>query len=95
MTYRRFFVKVLAPSRRALVDLQKFDFDLFQATARQSGEEYTIEGLLSLEEVERLVDAGYRVLVEEHESKRSRARVEVTDFGSWLQGMQQHLGKEG
>lgn len=88
MPYRRFFVKVLASSKRALVELQRFELDLFQATARQSDEGYTIEGLLSMEEIERVVDAGYRVLVEEDESKRSRAQAEVSDFGSWLQGMQ-------
>jgi hypothetical protein len=71
----RFFVTVFARDRAALRQLADFDLDLFQATARagDEGDEPRIEGLLSLEEIGRLVEAGYRVAVEATESSRSRA----------------------
>jgi hypothetical protein len=80
----RFFVKVFAAGKRQLLELQKFDVDLFQPTARATEAEAVIEGLLTMDEVERLVKAGYRVLVEEESSKRARAR-DVIELGHWLQ----------
>jgi hypothetical protein len=56
---RRYFVTVHAATRQAMVDLASFHFDLFQATARAEGTGGAIEGLLNLDEVARLVDAGY------------------------------------
>jgi hypothetical protein len=79
----RFFVKVLASGKRQLQELQSFDLDLFPPTARAGEKEATIEGLLTLEQVERLVKSGYRVLVEEEASKRARAR-DVVELEEWL-----------
>ncbi|HYV04355.1 MAG TPA: hypothetical protein VFB82_07210 [Blastocatellia bacterium] len=87
---RKFFVTVIAQSKRALVDLQKYDLDVFQPTARSNErKEFTIEGLLTMEEVERLVEGGYRVLVEEESSKRARAPREVIGFEEWIKGMEE------
>lgn len=81
----RYFVKVFASNKRQLLQLQKFDMDLFQATARLARDnEAVIEGLVTLAQVERLVKSGYRVLVEEESSKRSRAR-DVLELEQWLQ----------
>ena len=80
----RYFVKVFASGSRQLLQLQQFDFDLFQPTARAREGEAVIEGLLTLKEVERLVKSGYRVLVEEEASKRARARDSV-ELEQWLQ----------
>jgi hypothetical protein len=78
----KFFVRVIADSRPGLLKLQKHDLDLFQPTSRTDGKEFTIEGLLTLEEIGRLVEDGYRVLVEDAASKRARAHqtVEFTEF---------------
>jgi hypothetical protein len=85
----RFFVKVFAPSRRSLGQLQKFDLDLFQPTARvNERQEFTIEGLLTLEQIGQLVESGYRVLVEEEASKRSRAAQETVEFETWIKQME-------
>jgi hypothetical protein len=87
---RRFFVTVMAADERALRGLQAFDLDLFQPTARLTPEQQAqIEGLLTLEEIGRLVEAGYRVLVEEEMQKRARAREERVDFQQWLRAMEQ------
>ncbi len=81
----RFFVKVYAQSKRALLDLHKYEFDLFQSTARATEDKrFHIDGLLTMEQVERLVRDGYSVLVEHHETRRSRAADEVAEFQQWL-----------
>lgn len=83
---RRYFVTVHAATRQAMVDLASFHFDLFQATARAEGGGGAIGGLLTLDEVAALVDAGYRVTVEEPDLARSRAR-QTSTFADWLEGM--------
>ncbi len=83
---RRFFVTIRARNRSDLVELQKYEFDLFQATAELDKEQTAIQGLLTLEQIERLVVDGYKVLVEEESSKRSRAH-EVTSLKQWLEAM--------
>jgi len=80
----RFFVKVLAPDTTSLRRLQRFDFDLFQATARQTQDKRaTIDGLLTMDEIEKLVLAGYQVLVEEESSKRAHGRNEILTLEQW------------
>jgi len=87
----RFFVTVFARDRAALRQLADFDLDLFQATARPGddgeGEEPRIEGLLSLEEIGRLVEAGYRVAVDATEASRSRAAEQVVQAQDFLKSM--------
>jgi len=80
----RYFVKVFASDKRELLQLQKFDMDLFQPTARVRDNDAVIEGLLTLAQAEQLVQSGYRVLVEEASDKRSRAR-DVVELEQWLQ----------
>ena len=84
----KFFVRVIADSRQDLVKLQKHDVDLFQPTSKTDGKEFTIEGLLTLEEIGRLVENGYRVLVEDHASKRTRAH-ETVEFAEFLKTMEE------
>ena len=85
MSERRYFVTVVARSRQLLRDLSGEDLDLIQATAREIEEgRCTIEGLLTIEEVQRLVDAGYEVVVHEEASKRARAQTETIEFDQWL-----------
>ena len=87
---RRFFVTVLAPSKHALVSLKEYNLDLFQVTAKVTEQnEFAIDGLLNLEEIGRLVEEGYRVVVNEESSKRARARTEVTEFQQWIRGMEE------
>ena len=82
----RYFATVHADTRQTMVDLASFHFDLFQATARADGTGGAIDGLLTLDEVARLVDAGYRVTVEAPDTARSRAR-QTSTFADWLEGM--------
>lgn len=81
----RFFVTVVAAGAQELRDLQRYDFDLFQATARlDAGDQAAIEGLLTLEQVGQLVKDGYRVVVEDEMEKRTIDRHEVVEFEQWL-----------
>ena len=65
--------------------ISKLDVDVFQPTARiTEKQEHAIEGLLTLEEVANLVNNGYRVLVEEDASKRSRATEIITSAEDWI-----------
>jgi hypothetical protein len=82
----RYFVTVQAPTGRAMIKLAEFELDLFQATARETADGGAIEGLLTLEEIGRVVDAGYQVTVEEPDSARSRSH-ETATFDEWLEGM--------
>lgn len=84
---RRYFVTVLSDDPRALRALGKHGFDLFQATAKKTREGGgSIEGLVTLEEVEQLVEDGFKVLIEEESSKRARA-TETVEFAQWLKEM--------
>ena len=81
----RFFVKVFAQDRDSLLRLQKYDYDLFHQSAKQTPDKAaSIEGLLTMPEVEQLVLDGYRVLIEDEASKRSRAK-EILTFEQWRQ----------
>jgi hypothetical protein len=113
---RRFFVTVIAPDRKSLVQLSRYDFDLFRQTAQltstravtlratgaaseiasyqESGQveesnEFVIDGLLYLEEVGKLVDDGYQVLVKQNAAEQSRGNTEVVEFSDWLKGMEE------
>lgn len=97
--HQRFFVTVIAPSLRALKNLREFELDLFLPTTKAGApnigvrqdtkEQHLIEGLLTLEEVGKLVEQGYQVLVEEEMSKRARAHREVIEFSDWIKGVEE------
>jgi hypothetical protein len=82
---RRFFCTIFAQDQKHLIALNRQEVDVFQPTARITDQkEYVIEGLLTLEEVTKLVDNGYRVLVEEDASKRARAMEFITSAEEWI-----------
>jgi carboxypeptidase T len=85
---KKFFVTVFAYSKRDLINLREYDLDLFPQTSRvQEQQEFMIDGLLTLDEVRRLVEGGYRVLVKEESSKKARARGQTVGFQEWIKGM--------
>jgi len=95
---QRYFVVIFAPDAASLRTLQKFELDVFAQTAKRSGGDsaypYSIDGLLSLAEVETVVKAGYQVQIQEPEEKRARGAGAVTDFPQWLTGMTRTLKRE-
>jgi hypothetical protein len=87
---RKFFVTIIAPDKRVLLKLQEYDLDIFQATSRvNERKQFIVEGLLTLEDVGRLVEDGYQVLVEEESSKRARAAREIVQFEEWIKEMEE------
>lgn len=87
---KKFFVTVLAPNQRMFTDLDKFELVLFLQTGQLTEQkQYSIEGLLTLDQIGLLVEYEYQVLVEEQSSKRTRAFQEVIEFSEWLKGMEE------
>jgi hypothetical protein len=87
---QRYFVKILAQDRRSLHNLQDFGLDLFRSTARAREQSlYSIEGMMTLDEVAMLVRSGYRVLVEDLAENRARAATEIISFPQWLEFMEE------
>jgi hypothetical protein len=58
---RRFFVTILAPDARRLREALDLDLDLFAGRSDPTG--HRIDGLITLDDVARLVEGGYQVLV--------------------------------
>lgn len=66
------------------------DLDAYKETDQvNEARDFVIDGLLSLDEVGRLVDVGYQVLVKENDKKRARAQTSVVEFSEWLKGMEE------
>jgi hypothetical protein len=93
----RYFVVILARDAAALRALQAFELDVFPQTARGDvGKEFglTIDGLLTMQEIERLVKEGYRVQIEDAAERRARGAENVIEFPEWLQRMQTVMRRE-
>ena len=81
----KYFVQVGASSKEALAKLQTYDFDLFRHTAKQTPEKaYKIDGLLTVEQAERLVKDGYTVLVQQESTMGAQDASEVIELKDWL-----------
>jgi len=85
---KRFFVTIAAPTSKALLKLREYDFDVFAATSHATEKgEYVIDGLLELEQIGRLVEDGYQVVVTHESSAKARALTEKVEFEQWLKDM--------
>jgi hypothetical protein len=76
---QRFFVTITAADPEKLREVGRFGLDLFSHRPDEAGPE--IGGLVTLEDIGRLVEAGYRVLV--HETDRPRRKHEYVAFDVW------------
>lgn len=89
--YNRFFVTIKAIEKPDFMKLREYDFDLFQPTAKFS-EQYKgfiVDGLLSLEQVGRLVSDGYEVIVKKYAPQKGLPRSEIMTFHEWIHENQQ------
>jgi hypothetical protein len=81
----RFFVEVRASNASGLRRLRDYGYDFFSATAREAAPaEFTVDGLLTLDQIGRLVRDGYKVLVTADLESRARGRTEISEFPEWL-----------
>jgi hypothetical protein len=94
----RYFVVIFARDADAMRSLQKFELDVFAQTAKQSGRDkdfpFSIDGLLTMAEIETVAKTGYRVQIQEAADSRSNAAESPAEFSDWLQGMQAEVTRE-
>lgn len=101
----RYFATIFAPSRKALLRLREYGLDIFEVTAREAKDGdakaaeteepgYSVEGLLTLEQVGRLAKDGYRVRVDDAADKRAHGRRQPIEFDEWLEGMKDVLEQQ-
>ena len=79
----RFFVTIRAGSVEGLAEVRGLGLDLFGTTAK-AGDDVTIEGLLTLEDVGRVVTAGHEVVVRRHADTMARAHEQSASAEEWL-----------
>ena len=80
----KYFVEVIASNKQQLINLQKFELDLFQPTAKSiDGKEFKIDGLISLDDINKLVENGYKVVIKGESMKKTPAVQETTSFQEW------------
>jgi carboxypeptidase T len=81
----KYFVEVTAPTKQALINLQKLELDMFSPTAKTTDKnEFTIEGLVTSEDVDRLVKKGYKVLVKKESPTSTPAVSETASLSDWI-----------
>jgi hypothetical protein len=94
----KYFIVAFAKNVEELRKLPEFDLDLFASTAKPSRaiEEFgfQIDGLLTVPEIKKLVDSGYRVLIEDPLKKRARAQAGTLSFKQWLEQMEEKLKRQ-
>lgn len=88
---RRFFTTISTDGKKGLRRLADYDIDLIVSSAAVEEEEAHVEAILSFEEIERLVDAGYEVRVADPVERRANVS-EFIGFEEWLRGMEEDLG---
>jgi hypothetical protein len=76
---QRFFVTITAADPELLREVGRFGLDLFSHRHTDAGPE--IGGLVTLEDIGRLVESGFRVLV--HETDAPRRKHEYVRFDAW------------
>jgi murein tripeptide amidase MpaA len=103
----KYFVEVIASNKQQLINLQKFELDLFQPTAKSiNDKEFKIDGLISLDDINKLVENGYKVVVKNESTKKTPAVQETTSFQEWsetakkrqevaMRGLKREKGEEG
>lgn len=87
---RRYFVTIIVLDRGRLPTLMSMDLDLFGGREAERGHE--IDGLITLEDVARLVEAGFLVLVRAAHDPRQKPKFIGAD--EWLQEMRADLEQQ-
>jgi hypothetical protein len=82
----RYFVTIRSGTLEGLAEVRTLGLDLFGTTAT-AGERVTIDGLLSLADIGRVVAHGYEVVVRQPSANRSRAHDQTATAKEWLKDM--------
>ena len=93
MSEPRYFIKLTAPDRQRLLSPASSGMDLFSHTLTVGNKgEATIDGLLTIKEIEALVKAGLSVTVLEEDKKRFHSQ-RFIGFEQWRAEIEEELGK--
>ena len=87
---RRYFVTITAADPERLRDLMTRNLDLFATRSDESG--HRVDGLLTLDDVGALADAGYQILV--RETDRPRLQHRFVGAEEWQRGMLADLRRQ-
>ncbi len=87
---KRFFVTIIASDRQRLRDVFGRGLDLFAARSDKSG--HRVDGLITLEDVGELVEAGYQVLVAEMSQSQHKPRFIGAE--EWTKGIREELEQQ-
>jgi hypothetical protein len=87
---KRFFVTIVAPTEQLLRELFGRGLDLFATRSDESG--HRVDGLITLEDVGQLVQAGYKVLVSE--SARPKREHRFIGAEEWMKNMLDEFERE-
>ena len=89
----KYFVEVIASNKQHLINLQKFELDLFQSTAKSiDDKEFKIDGLISLDDINNLVEKGYKVVIKSESMKKTPAVQQTTSFQEWSKTAKKETG---
>jgi hypothetical protein len=87
---KRYFVTITAADPERLRDLMTRGLDLFASRSDASG--HRVDGLITLDDVGALADAGYQVLV--RETDRPRVQHRFVGAEEWQRGMLADLRRQ-
>lgn len=87
---KRFFVTIEAPDQQRLRDVFGRDLDLFAARSDDKG--HRVDGLITLADAEKLVEAGYRVQISESGEVRRGHRFIGAD--EWMRDTRSELERQ-
>lgn len=82
---KKYFVEIIASNKQQLVQLQKFELDLFSPTVKSIENEFSIEGLVTLDQVSKLVENGFKVIMKKEAVTKTPATEESMPFGNWVE----------
>jgi hypothetical protein len=88
----RYFVKVQVPDRRQVRGLAALDLDLH--AVRDQADGASVDGLMTLDQVRKVIRAGFPVLIEAEADERAHGR-NVIEFDAWLAAQERDLGPLG
>lgn len=86
----KFFVTITASDRGKFFTLHDFDIDLLISTSKiKDRKSPAIDAIVTQEEIEKLVKAGFSVKVKEEASKRQFKEKMTDNFKDWIKDMQE------
>src|SRR4051812_503429 len=85
MSQRKFASTIYGSDRKMILKLSEFDLDISRGTTRATANQnFSVEGFLTLSQIEKIIDKGYQVLLKEDATNIFKAPDQVTTFSQWI-----------